>query len=165
MRIARNLVLVALLSLGLACAGARPPTTSLRIQPAQGAPRDARVVIDDQELGPLWYVIDHGVAMPPGKHRITIEAEYLALKQQGAARAQQVLPDGRQQPCQILLRLGPGDAAVPHQTVEPVELLAGGTGSRHLAGRRGESWLGGRSSEAAAGQQPEQDDGGDERPQ
>jgi hypothetical protein len=81
-RIAREFLLIALLSLGATgalaatgCAGARPPTTSLRLAPATGAPRNARVVIDDQELGPLWYVTEHGVAMPAGKHRITIEAD------------------------------------------------------------------------------------------
>jgi hypothetical protein len=66
-----------------ACAPAKPPTTSLRLAPAEGAPRNAKVVIDDQELGPLWYVTQHGVAMPPGKHRITIEAEgYLPWDQE-----------------------------------------------------------------------------------
>ncbi len=75
-RIAREFVLVALLSAGgVGCAPSVPPSTSLRLAPVDGAPRDARVVIDDQELGPLWYVTEHGVAMPPGKHRISIEAQ------------------------------------------------------------------------------------------
>lgn len=81
-RIAREFLLIALFACGASgavvatgCAGARPPTTSLRLAPAAGAPRGARVVVDDQELGPLWYVTEHGVAMPAGKHRITIEAE------------------------------------------------------------------------------------------
>ncbi len=83
MRIARELVAVALLSLGVGCAGARPPTTSLRFAPARGSPPAARVIIDDQELGPLVYVTEHGVAMPPGKHRITIEADgYLPWDQE-----------------------------------------------------------------------------------
>jgi hypothetical protein len=81
-RIALNFSLIVLLGLGASgslaatgCAGALPPTTSLRLAPASGAPRNARVVVDDQELGPLWYVTEHGVAMPAGKHRITIEAD------------------------------------------------------------------------------------------
>jgi hypothetical protein len=46
-----------------------PPTTSLRVK---GSPQDASVTIDDQYLGALAYVAAHGVALPPGKHRITV---------------------------------------------------------------------------------------------
>lgn len=46
-----------------------PPTTSLRVK---GGPPDASVTIDDQYLGALAYVAAHGVALPPGKHRITV---------------------------------------------------------------------------------------------
>lgn len=81
-RLAKSLALSVALSLA-ACASAKPPTTSLRLAPAADAPRNARVVIDDQELGPLGYVTKHGVAMPPGKHRITIEADgYLPWDQE-----------------------------------------------------------------------------------
>jgi hypothetical protein len=53
------------------CAGTAPPrTTSLKMS---GAPRDASVTVDDQYLGALVYVAAHGVALPPGKHRITVE--------------------------------------------------------------------------------------------
>jgi hypothetical protein len=52
-----------------ACAGA-PPTTSLRVK---GAPGDASVTIDDRYIGPFAYVARRGVAMPPGKHRVTVE--------------------------------------------------------------------------------------------
>lgn len=53
------------------CAINPPPrTTSLRVA---GTPRDASVTVDDQYLGALVYVAAHGVALPPGKHRITIE--------------------------------------------------------------------------------------------
>lgn len=52
-----------------------PPTTSLRLAPAAGAPVMARVTIDDLPLGSLRYITEHGVALPPGKHRVTIEAE------------------------------------------------------------------------------------------
>lgn len=47
-----------------------PVTTSLRLG---GAPRDARVTVDDQKLGALAFVAEHGVALPPGKHRVTVE--------------------------------------------------------------------------------------------
>jgi hypothetical protein len=57
------------------CGGATPPTTSLRLLTAKGAPASARVTIDDEPVGSLRFVSERGVAMPPGKHRITIEAE------------------------------------------------------------------------------------------
>ena len=66
MRIAYALLLVA------ACGPApTPKTVSLRMA---GTPPSARVVIDDRLIGSLGLVIAHGVALPPGQHRITIEA-------------------------------------------------------------------------------------------
>ena len=62
-----------ILALGPAlCAAceAAPHTTSLRVK---GAPIDASVTIDDQYIGFFGYVAKHGVAMPRGKHRITVE--------------------------------------------------------------------------------------------
>lgn len=52
------------------CAAGTPPTTSLRVQ---GAPGDAAVTVDDRYLGVFGYVARRGVALPPGKHRITVE--------------------------------------------------------------------------------------------
>lgn len=56
-----------------ACAPATPAgaTVSLRLA---GSPSDARVTVDDQLVGPLAFVASRGVALPPGKHRVTIEA-------------------------------------------------------------------------------------------
>jgi hypothetical protein len=65
--------LLVLVGLGLflsACAGAAPRTTSLRVG---GAPPDATVTIDDRYLGAFAWVQKRGVALPPGKHRITVE--------------------------------------------------------------------------------------------
>ena len=64
--------LLALLALGglAACATAPLPTTSLRVK---GGTPDATVTIDDRYIGPFAYVARHGVALPPGKHRITVE--------------------------------------------------------------------------------------------
>ena len=45
-------------------------TVSLRVQ---GNVPDASVTIDDQYVGALAYVASRGVALPPGKHRITVE--------------------------------------------------------------------------------------------
>lgn len=58
-----------------ACSPAKPPTTSLRLAPGADAPKNARVVVDDQPIGSLAFVTKRGVALPPGKHRITIEAD------------------------------------------------------------------------------------------
>lgn len=53
-----------------ACVVEAKPTTSLRVA---GAPPDASVTIDDKYLGAFVYVQKRGVALPPGKHRITVE--------------------------------------------------------------------------------------------
>jgi hypothetical protein len=45
-------------------------TTSLRVK---GTVLDASVTIDDQYIGTFAYVAAKGVALPPGKHRITVE--------------------------------------------------------------------------------------------
>jgi PEGA domain-containing protein len=45
-------------------------TVSLRVQ---GDVADAEVTIDDTPVGVLSYVAAHGVALPPGRHRITVE--------------------------------------------------------------------------------------------
>ena len=60
------------LSLVTACAFIpyAPQTVSLRVQ---GNVADAQVTIDDIPLGALGYVAAHGVALPPGKHRVTVE--------------------------------------------------------------------------------------------
>jgi hypothetical protein len=66
-----RLPLASLLALALAgCVPTTPATTSLRMK---GAIPDASVTIDDQYLGALAFVAKKGVALPPGKHRITVE--------------------------------------------------------------------------------------------
>lgn len=58
----------------LACGGPSPgaaKTTSLRMS---GSPPDARVTVDDQIVGSLDMVEARGVAMPPGTHRVSVEA-------------------------------------------------------------------------------------------
>ncbi len=58
--------------LGLVACGAPPArTVSLRME---GAPPDARVTIDDLYVGTLDVVSARGVALPPGSHRVTVEA-------------------------------------------------------------------------------------------
>lgn len=65
------------LALGLAlllaaCGPAKEPrTVSLRMV---GSPANASVTIDDQFVGTLDVVASRGVALPPGQHRVTVEA-------------------------------------------------------------------------------------------
>jgi hypothetical protein len=47
------------------------PTVSLRVA---GAPADSTVIIDENVMGTFDFVAAHGVALPPGKHRITVHA-------------------------------------------------------------------------------------------
>jgi len=47
-----------------------PATVSLRVQ---GNVADAQVTIDDIAVGALAYVAARGVALPPGRHRVTVE--------------------------------------------------------------------------------------------
>jgi hypothetical protein len=47
-------------------------TVSLRVK---GNVPNASVTIDDIRVGPLGYVAARGVALPPGKHRVTVEHE------------------------------------------------------------------------------------------
>jgi hypothetical protein len=56
------------------CEPAQAPqvaTVSLRVR---GAPADATVVLDDATLGTFDFVAAHGVALPPGLHRVSVHA-------------------------------------------------------------------------------------------
>jgi hypothetical protein len=44
----------------------------MKVVRAKTTPRDASVYIDEEFIGPLYYVAAHGVRVPTGKHRITI---------------------------------------------------------------------------------------------
>jgi hypothetical protein len=45
---------------------------SMKVARTKSTPRDASVYIDEEFIGPLYYVAAHGVRLPTGKHRITI---------------------------------------------------------------------------------------------
>lgn len=61
------------LALALAACGppAAPRTVSMRMT---GGPPAASVTVDDQFVGTLDVVSARGVALPPGRHRVTVEA-------------------------------------------------------------------------------------------
>ncbi len=61
-----------------------PSTVSLRMR---GAPLGATVVIDDEPVGSLDFVAAHGVALPPGKHSVTVIARgYLPMDREVDAK-------------------------------------------------------------------------------
>jgi hypothetical protein len=64
---------------GLAGAGCATQSVraavSFRMDGAKGTPSDASVYIDEQYIGPLYYVAARGVRMPVGEHRITVTRE------------------------------------------------------------------------------------------
>ncbi|HSU39073.1 MAG TPA: hypothetical protein VLJ38_05880 [Polyangiaceae bacterium] len=63
-------IAVALLS---GCAGDLKAAVSLKVVRSPETPRDASVIIDEQYIGPLGIVAAHGVRLPVGEHRISIE--------------------------------------------------------------------------------------------
>lgn len=66
--------LLLLVSLLTACAGPKHegPRSKLRLS---GSPAAATVLIDEQPLGTLAEVGKLGVALPPGQHRLTVQAD------------------------------------------------------------------------------------------
>jgi len=70
MRPPRALAALALAAAALTCGGP-PRTVSLKVA---GGPPGARVTVDDGYIGTLDVVSARGVALPPGTHRISVEA-------------------------------------------------------------------------------------------
>jgi hypothetical protein len=69
----RALIVIVLLLAGSSSCGLASypqPTVSLRVK---GNVADAQVTIDDIPVGGLAYVASRGVALPPGRHHITVE--------------------------------------------------------------------------------------------
>ena len=61
--------------LGSACQAGPGRAVSLSFKRTQSTPWDAGVWIDEEFIGPLSYVAAHGVRLPEGKHRITVQKE------------------------------------------------------------------------------------------
>jgi hypothetical protein len=68
-----------LTALGLALVACEPgvgrAAVSLSFKRVKTTPWDAGVWIDEEFIGPLNYVAAHGVRLPVGKHRITVQKE------------------------------------------------------------------------------------------
>ena len=71
MGVTRTALALGLLALASCGPAKEPRTTSLRMV---GTPPNASVTIDDQFVGTLDVVAARGVALPPGQHRVTVEA-------------------------------------------------------------------------------------------
>jgi PEGA domain len=72
--LAGALVAATALSMAAGCGGTTPAARSVSLRMRGGPPR-ATVTIDDRRVGPLDVVAARGVALPPGKHRVSVEAE------------------------------------------------------------------------------------------
>lgn len=67
-----SLLLLLALSMAPACGpAAAPKTVSMRMV---GGPPNASVTVDDMFVGTLEVVSRRGVALPPGSHRVSVEA-------------------------------------------------------------------------------------------
>ncbi|HVR18992.1 MAG TPA: PEGA domain-containing protein [Polyangiaceae bacterium] len=69
-----------LLVLALVASACGPSITgqaavSLKVQRAPQTPKNASVSIDENYIGPLSIVAAHGVRLPVGTHRITVEKD------------------------------------------------------------------------------------------
>src|SRR5262245_34208222 len=58
-----------------ACSQGVRAAVTLTLGRPRGTPSDASVIIDEQYIGPLDYVAAHGVRLPLGEHRITVEKQ------------------------------------------------------------------------------------------
>ncbi len=62
-------------ALTVSCGPGLKSAVSLRMQRAEPSPKDASVYIDEEYIGPLYYVAAHGVRLPTGTHRVSVLAD------------------------------------------------------------------------------------------
>ena len=75
MTAARLLVLVALAATACGPSLTGGAAVTLKLKRTPETPRNASVSIDETYIGPLSVVASHGVRLPVGTHRITIEKD------------------------------------------------------------------------------------------
>lgn len=68
----RHLAYTLCISLALLAPACTPQVKTVSLRASGNVP-DATVTVDDQLVGSLRYVSRRGIALPPGKHRITVE--------------------------------------------------------------------------------------------
>lgn len=66
-------VALAATSAAACTSGVGRAAVSLGFDAPSRTPRDASVYIDEEYIGPLGYVAAHGVRLPVGEHRITVQ--------------------------------------------------------------------------------------------
>jgi len=70
-----KLRLLACLGLLTSCMPNLRAAVDMRIVPARGTPGDASVIIDEELIGPLFWVAANNIRLPVGEHRITVQKE------------------------------------------------------------------------------------------
>ena len=59
----------------IACIREPRAAVSMKVVRRPKPPADAAVIIDEEYIGPLAYVAAHGIRLPVGTHRISVERE------------------------------------------------------------------------------------------
>ena len=72
---ASKLCLVLALGLAACQSGVGRAAVSMSMKLSARAPGDASVFIDEEYVGPLGYVAAHGVRLPVGEHRVTVQKD------------------------------------------------------------------------------------------
>ena len=68
-------LLLALAVSGCGSSGVGQAAVSLKVQRSAQTPKNASVSIDENYIGPLSIVAAHGVRLPVGTHRVTVEKD------------------------------------------------------------------------------------------
>jgi hypothetical protein len=71
----RAIAVCFLLGSVVACGSSLRSAVSMRVERAPRSPKDASVYIDEEYVGPLYYVAAHGVRLPIGTHRVSVVAD------------------------------------------------------------------------------------------
>jgi hypothetical protein len=74
-RIAGALVAFAFVVSACGPSGVGQAAVSLKVQRSAQTPKNASVSIDENYIGPLSIVAAHGVRLPVGTHRVTVEKD------------------------------------------------------------------------------------------
>ncbi len=70
-----KLRVLAFLALIGGCMPGLRAAVDMRIVPGPRTPRDASVIIDEELIGPLYWVAANRIRLPEGEHRITVQRE------------------------------------------------------------------------------------------
>jgi hypothetical protein len=68
-------VILACLVLATSCMPNLRAAVDMRIVRGPGTPGDASVIIDEELIGPLYWVTANRIRLPVGEHRVTVQRE------------------------------------------------------------------------------------------